>query len=352
MRNDDLALLCRRPVLRAGASASLPATLARLFRIDVPDPARLLSVWSLEQPVTALHANVMRRVAEAPGREEFREEVREPTASTRWIDAVEGLISSAAITELVQRQTAALIIAGDHGMVRPLFREITFSMAVLEARIAGLASVTADPFLFRHLAGRLDARMLERITEGLATGEPAIATPDGPPLHLNLRLPGILSEGFLHFAAACRARRLRAGIAVSLIEILADADRYAAARDRVAYAGLAVVLEGVSHLGLLLTAPLVLRADLVKLDWSPHLPDLPEAERARRRPHRAAARGARRRSPGACSTGSAASRGGMSTPCWRRPGSPNAPMLPNARSTNALSGRLRTARLGAASAGT
>jgi hypothetical protein len=184
----------------------------------------------------------------------------------------------------MQRQTAVLAVPGQTGL-RPLFRELTFSVPVLEAHMATAGTATLDPFLFRHLASWLDARMLAYLTDelvqrGSGTGD-ASGLHRGPALHLNLTLPGILSDAFTHFAAACRARGIGGGAEIALTDICADHDAFLAARERIRAAGFKLVVDGVSTAALALTAPEALRPDLLKLDWSPRLPNATPSEQAK-----------------------------------------------------------------------
>jgi hypothetical protein len=172
---------------------------------------------------------------------------------------------------------------GGQSRLRPLFREITFSVAVLEARIAAVGQAHADPFLFRHLASRLDSRMLELLRQDLQVNGPltAGARGSGPILHLNLTVAGILSDRFARFAATCRAVGAQVGVEIPLVGACADPEAFIIARTRLRLAGLALVLDGVSHHALMLTVPMVLEPDLVKLDWSTHLPEAgPAVEQA------------------------------------------------------------------------
>ncbi len=271
LRNNDFVLL------RAGPDAAneLAPTLARLFRIDAPNPASLLSDWSAAADAPALLAYATARATEAPP----DPSPPEALGSTDAIGSIEALLQRSRITDLMQRQTAVLVGSGGVG-IRPLFREVTLSVAALEARIAAVGQAHMDPFLFHHLVSRLDGPMLDALRRDLqangpmtaGTGGSEAANP-GPALHLNLTLPGILSEAFTGFAAACRAAGAKVGIEVSLMEACCNPGAFALARDRVRLAGLGLVLDGVSHHALLLTAPMAFAPDLVKLDWSPVLPE-------------------------------------------------------------------------------
>ena len=267
LHNDDLLLLFRSD----DAGVFVKATLARIFLIDVPDPAGVLTLWSLAEDGAAVLRYVQARLQDPlPD-----PDLTEPAGSVHAIDAIDQVIQHSRISDLMQRQTAVLLLPGSQPRLRPLFREVSFSVAVLEARIAAIGQAHADPFLFGHLAGRLDGRMLDVLREdllanGLLTGG---ARGAGPTLHLNLTLAGILSDRFAQFAATCRTVGAQVGVEVSLVEACADPEAFITARTRLRMAGLALVLDGVSHHALMLTTPMALEPDLVKLDWSPRLPE-------------------------------------------------------------------------------
>ena len=266
LHNDDLLLL-----FRSDGGIPLAATLAQLFQVDVPDPAELFTLWSLEGDGAALLRYAQARVLDAPPDPAFAE----PKGSAEAINDLESVIGRSRITDLTQRQTAILLAPGQESRLQPLFREISFSVAVLEARIAATGQAQADPFLFRHLASRLDARMLDALRQDLQANGPltAGARGVGPKLHLNLTLSGILSDPFARFAAACRAIAAPVAVEIPLVEACADPEAFMAARTRLRFAGLSLVLDCVSHHALMLTVPAVLEPDLVKLDWSPRLPE-------------------------------------------------------------------------------
>ena len=266
LHNDDLLLLFRAD----DGNCPLVATLARLFQMDVPEPAGLTTLWSLERDGAALLRYAQARVLDA-----LPDPAAEPKASAQTIDALESVIEHSRITDLTRRQTAVLLVPGREARLQPLFREISFSVSVLEARIAATGQAHADPFLFRHLASRLDRRMLDVLRRDLQANGPLTAGARGlgPMLHLNLTLAGILSDPFAQFAAACRAIGAQVAVEIPLLEACADPEAFVAARIRLRFAGLSLVLDGVSHHALRLTAPAVLEPDLIKLDWSPRLPE-------------------------------------------------------------------------------
>lgn len=228
LRNADLVLLRRL------ASGALPAVLARLFSAELP-AAQLLS----EPDGPALHAYAAARLADPA--------LPAADAPAPPADAA-ALVERMVAANLPRSQTAVRLDGG----VKPLFRELAFQAA------------HADPWLSRHVAPRLDARLLHALHR-----EP----PAWPlPLHLNLTVAGVLSEPFGPFAAACRAAGVAVGVEVPLLEACADPRGFALARDRLRQAGMAAVLDEVSHHALLLTAPMAWQPDLVKLQWHEAMP--------------------------------------------------------------------------------
>jgi len=300
LRNGDLALLCRqggRPIESAGTlavdPATLPAVLGRLFHAD---PTMLISVWPLTSQREALLGYAADRLAELrPAHAVVVPERLPPGApagsfadtanATATIDAIGTLLAGTRLADLMHRQTA-IRLAQDDGTVQPLFREVTFSIAALEARIASLGQAGragADAFLFRHLATRLDARMLATLLQELGRGGPldiAGGAAAGLGLHLNLTLPTIRSEAFTRLVAACNESGGQLGVEISFVEVCADPEAWRHARELTARHGVTLVLDGLSPLALRLTRPWLLQPDLVKFEWLPRLPTAEGAEQA------------------------------------------------------------------------
>jgi len=296
--NGDMVLLCAvapqgqapaaRPLhgLALSDPAAVSATLAALLRVDLPNPADVATVWPLQESLAGFTAYAAERVAEsglalapsAPPAAGLAEQ-------TVVVGAIAAIAEGPASGDIMQRQVGVLVPAPDrsaHLPLLPIYRELSFSIAALESRLAATGQAVADPFLFRHLAFRLDHRMLALLADAAGTGGPldiAASPRAAPPPHINLTLPAILSDDFARLAARCRRCGLAAGIEVALVEACGDAAAFARARGVLADAGLKLVLDGVSYLALLLAQPGALRPDLLKLDWSPVLPDLRTEER-------------------------------------------------------------------------
>ncbi|WP_264711990.1 hypothetical protein [Limobrevibacterium gyesilva] len=277
LRNGDLVLLYRAHMLRAGAAGTpLAVTLAQLLQAVAPDPAAVISVWPLGEARDQLLGYAAERLIEpSPGGWHDSDAVADPES----IDRLALLAEGGRLTDLLHRQTAVLLgqsRARPGNALRPIYREVSVSLAALEAR-TGAGPVDADPFLFRHLAGRLDQHMLAALRQEIG-GAGALDAATAPRLQVNLTLSGILSGGFEKLAAATVRAGATLGVEVALAEAGADLVAFARARNRLAAAGMELVLDGVSHLALLLTCPEALGAGLVKLDWSPRMARLAPGE--------------------------------------------------------------------------
>jgi EAL domain-containing protein (putative c-di-GMP-specific phosphodiesterase class I) len=256
----DLVLLCDP----AGA-AGLLDSLARLFSADAPASDRLLSLWTLPQDSSLLEAYLGRTaVSPAP--------LEEPDAASASIGALDALIGTTHLSDLIRRQTAIHLTPAGMGV---LYRELSFSVPALNARMHDGVPVDADPYLFRHLAARLDARMIDLV--GHELGGHQTLTPR-PTLHLNLTLHAILSPAFLRLADIVRAAPAQIGVEIALVEAYADPLKFAAARMVLRAHGFTVVLDAASYSALLIARPEALDPDLVKLDWTPRMAALEEPE--------------------------------------------------------------------------
>ncbi len=303
LRNGDLVLLCRRtlPPLTPGADdpAALPATLARLFGADTPDPAAVVSLWPLGEQADELLGYAVDRLSataapfarEAPPFEPIP--TRAPGSSLPSEGTLppqgtlppppEALTHLPDLSGLIQRRTAAQIAGASAARarrLRPIFREIAFSLAALEARFASSAD-PADPSLLRHFARRLDGEMLAMM-EAALPGHGPLGMAGCPPslaLHLNLGLETILGQRFEHFAFLCRTIAVPLGIEVPLVEAVAEPGAFARARAFLERSGFRTILGGISYHALLFARPQALGADLLKLEWSARLPGLPAPER-------------------------------------------------------------------------
>ena len=173
------------------------------------------------------------------------------------------------LTDLTQRQVGVSITGGaltadpSALQLRPVYAEVLVALSVLRSRLAAVGQAVADPYLFRHLAGKLDDRMLHGAHNAVRDGgAPALR------MHLNLAIGGILSPAFDRLAAVMAGAGAALAIEVPLMEACGDPAGFARARARLVEAGVALVLDGVSHHALALTHLNSLAPDWIKLDWS------------------------------------------------------------------------------------
>ena len=241
-------------------SAALVPTLSHLFRPEAPGVDRLLTLWSLPADEDIARATL----AHAATHSAMPEDSPVPLGA---LAAAEAVLASAPVDELVRRQTAVRITGRG---LQTLYQELTVSLTALEARNGAPLPVVADPFLFRHLAARLDERVLH------AGAKAHFATV--PVLHLNLTLSGVLSDEFVRFAAT-RGSGLGLGVEIQFMEAVGDLPRFNAARDRLRSTGCRLILDGLDHAVLSFARPATWQPDLLKLDWSPRMALLPGRER-------------------------------------------------------------------------
>lgn len=275
LSNGDLALLFRP----ADAGAAVLGVLTRLFQADMQDMEALRTLWALPRDALPALGYVQARVTD---REHTAPET-EPQSSTGAIAAMDALVQTGVLSDLMHRQTAVLLRPGRTIPLVPLFREVAISTAVLEARIAMTGQAKADPFLFNHLAARLDQRMLGALRDDVLGGGMLSMGLGATALHVNMTVSGILSVGFAAFAGACKeaiGAGLQIGVEVQFVEAFADIKAFVLARERLRLAGLVVVLDGVSHQALMVSSPGVLKPALTKLIWSPAMSEAGDGLRA------------------------------------------------------------------------
>lgn len=293
-RNGDLVLICREtsPGMRLGQGGlepqQLSTTLSRLLQAETPPSARLISAWRVDADPGRLLAYASARLEEtAPPLSQEPDQ----SGQTARVKLLSGLAAGADALEVMHRQTAALLLATrpkpdvavDGGALRPLFTELDFSLAAIEARGPSGGQEPADPYLLRYLANRLDRGVIEAVADGIGRASPldVLRQRQGvAPLHLNLGLATILSDEFACLIAAIHAAGATLGVEIAASEACADPVAFRRARAILAQTDTALVLDGVSHLGLLFSQPWQLGIDLLKLDWSPRMADLDARDRA------------------------------------------------------------------------
>lgn len=283
LRNGDLVLLCAAPpednrlVSGQASPIALPGALARLFGGDAPEPARLSTLWRLDTEGADFRDYLAQRPTN-PAHHALP--VEEPVANTAALAALEALIATAPVPELLAQQTAIELRPGRTlpltARLAPLFRELTFSFAAI-AEQQDVADAVADPFLFRHFASKLDARMLEVLQADVESAGPLTRATlrQSLPLHLNLTLEGIVSPAFARLVQSARRSGARFGVEISMLEAVSDLPLVGYARTLLDLAGFPLILDGLDQASIVMTHPAGLSPALIKLAWSPRLADAP-----------------------------------------------------------------------------
>ncbi|HEX3349906.1 MAG TPA: hypothetical protein VHS58_17585 [Acetobacteraceae bacterium] len=286
--NGDLVLLCRATAAEAPAEkcppgattcVACPDLLMRLLAAEEPDAERLVSVWPLAEAAARL-PRYAAAVAAEPAGVAADETAREATLA---IEALERAAADGDLPRLIRRQTGIALHAGTPRAggriagraMQPIYREVSFALSALRAQIRISLDADTDPFLFRHLATQLDARMLALLSGAFGSGGAFdLGVAFRAPTHLNLTPDAVHSPAFVRISRACHDAGTHLGIEMSLVDACADPDRFAAAVQAARSAGAAVVLEGVRYASLLMSRPGTLGADMLKLDWSAQLTEL------------------------------------------------------------------------------
>ena len=256
--NGDLVLLALPEV-----AAEVMATLAAMLGAEAAGSGTLLLSWTVPGEEDAAQTMLAHMTVPPPGT------VEEPPAPIGAIAAVGALLASAPGGELIRRQAGVRIA---NGVLFPLYQEMSFSLAALEARIGLRLPAGADPYLFRHLARELDDQMLTALArDRLRVGQS---------VHLNLTLPSFASAGWSRLLPAAARSGIALGIELQFMDVVADLRGFAKAEAQLRAAGCTLVLGGVDHATLQLAALERLKPDWVKLDWSPRLQRLPAPERS------------------------------------------------------------------------
>jgi EAL domain-containing protein (putative c-di-GMP-specific phosphodiesterase class I) len=291
LRNTDLMLLCAAPdednrlVSGQASPLGLPGAMGRLFAADTSDPANLTTLWRLEEEAASFRAYLAQRPADSTVAPLPATDQASGGASAAGLAALETLLATAQIPDLLAQQTAIELRPGRGqpltARLAPLYRELTFSFATLTEQ-RDIADACTDPFLVRHFAGRLDARMLHLLQQDLEAGgrltRPAVR--QGLKLHLNLTLEGIISPAFARLSQTARHIGARLGVEITLMEAVSDLPLMQYAHSLLELAGFPLILDGLDQTSLVLTHSAALRPDLVKLTWSPRLADSPPPAKA------------------------------------------------------------------------
>ncbi len=274
--NGDLLLLCQEPT--AAETLMQPAALVQelslLFGAD-PTDMGFISVWPLGTESAGFRSYLEEPAFAPPILPGPAEDVApaQTAAIAEWLKAS----LRTPVPELLGQQTAVVLHAGRDvpigSRLSPLFREF---FVHTQGGHAGL-----DPWLERHVAGALDARLLAHMQHDLEEGGrlSRASVHAGLAIHLNLALPSVASPAFGRLVQAARAAGARIGVEISVVEALADLPMLDYAAGLLRHAGFGFVLEGLDEASLGFARLGGLGADFIKLDWSQGLVQAPGARR-------------------------------------------------------------------------
>lgn len=169
-------------------------------------------------------------------------------------------IQAVRIVDLVREQAAVLVRAGGKGQI--LFRENFVAMAELKERVAPGVNLFASTWLFQFLTETLDKRVLAVVAQrNLAAMRDALS--------LNLNVGTVLSRDFQSFHQAAGSYATKIVIEMQVVDIFADMNMFAFARDSLQQRGYRVLVDGLNPLSLQFFDPSNLKADFVKIAWGP-----------------------------------------------------------------------------------
>lgn len=171
---------------------------------------------------------------------------------------------------MVRRQSVCVIL--DDIQPQPMFEEVFVAIADLGETLLPDVSLTATPWLFQDLTETLDKRVLSSVSRH----------DDGSFTHdfsLNLNVSTILSEDFRNFDYNIRSG-VKSSIVLELqpIDIFSDLTSYLLARDYAQNLGYKICIDGVTDKSLRFIDRERLGADLLKLVWTPELPEAIESD--------------------------------------------------------------------------
>jgi hypothetical protein len=284
LQNQDLVLFCAIQREQHGEPADAPgqlkSTLARLFVADVPDPARLISFWRLDEdpgPFRAYLAGVLGAGASSKDAKAGPAGETMP-ANALSLAALEEIAAQAPLAELIVQQTG-MSLNPDRKLtlaerLKPSFRQLGVSLAALNLRPV-VTEALSDPYLRHHFSARLDTRLLRVLHDDLrAEGRLSRAALRGNlPIHVSLSLEAVLSPGFARMSRLAHAAGVRMGIEVPMMQACVDMELLDHVRSLLDLAGFELILGPLDAAMLTLVRPAALLPDAVKLVWSQTLTD-------------------------------------------------------------------------------
>jgi EAL domain-containing protein (putative c-di-GMP-specific phosphodiesterase class I) len=169
-------------------------------------------------------------------------------------------IQAVRIADFIRQQTAIQISTGGKGQI--LFRENFVAMTELKDKVAPGVNLFSSTWLFQYLTETLDKRVLVVIAQRDFTAS-NIA------ISLNLNVGTVLSRDFQQFHQVAGAHSKKIVVEMQVVDIFADMNTFAFARDSLQQRGYRVLVDGLNPLSLQFFDPSELKSDFVKIAWGP-----------------------------------------------------------------------------------
>jgi EAL domain-containing protein (putative c-di-GMP-specific phosphodiesterase class I) len=169
-------------------------------------------------------------------------------------------IQAVRIADFIRQQTAIQIGTGGKGQI--LFRENFVAMAELKEKVAPGVNLFSSIWLFQFLTETLDKRVLAVMAQrDFAASNVAIS--------LNLNVGTVLSRDFQQFHQVAGSHAKKVVVEMQMVDIFADMNTFAFARDSLQQRGYRVLVDGLNPLSLQFFDPSELKSDFVKIAWGP-----------------------------------------------------------------------------------
>lgn len=181
--------------------------------------------------------------------------------------AINQKLQQTRVADLIRHQTCIRIAPGKAGEI--VFREHFIAMTELRERVAPAINLFSSAWLFQYLTETLDRRVIAVI------GRKNFAEVKEP-ISLNLNVGTTLSRDFKNFMQVVGDNASKVVVEFQIMDIFADMNTYAYARDMLQSKGFRVVVDGVTPLSLQFFDPATLKPDFIKIAWGKEFED--EAE--------------------------------------------------------------------------
>lgn len=179
---------------------------------------------------------------------------------------VQKALSMTDFSSLIRRQSVCAVIGKSSPQV--LFDEVFVSIADLRDMLMPDVDLAANPWLFLHLAGTLDKRVLVHVSkhdDGALTRN----------FSLNLNVSTLLSDDFLLFDENINtSMRSSVVLELQLVDIFSDIKAFMLAKTFAQYRGYKICIDGVTVDKLKYINRTNLGADLIKIIWHPSFIDI------------------------------------------------------------------------------